>query len=180
MTEIEAAIGREQLKKLKKLLKVRNSNIAYLNKELSSIPCLEPAKVRTGSTHSYYMHPIKFNEKVAGVHRNVFIEAVKAELPVIELRETEGVKIGCGYVKPLYLEPIYQNKIAYGSGGCPWTCEKYNGSVDYSEGICPITEKMHNDILITHELMHHNMSKKDLNDVVSAFKKVWDNIDELK
>lgn len=180
MTEIEAAIGREQLKKLKKILEGRIANVVYLNEKLSAIPCLEPIKVRSKSSHSYYMHPFKFKADVAGIHRNKFVEAVKAELSPIKLRETEGVKIGGGYVKPLYLEPIYQHKIAYGKKGCPWTCEKYRGDVDYSEGICPVTEKTHKDILITHELMHHNMTKKDLNDVVAAFQKVWENVNELK
>jgi len=180
MTEIEAAIGKAQLKKLKGILKGRIENIKYLNKKLSSIPCLEAVKVREKSTHSYYVHPFKFKADVAGIHRDKFLEAVRAELPVTKLRETEGVKIGGGYVRPLYLEPLYQNKIAYGKDGFPWTSEKYKGVVDYSKGICPVSEKMHYDVLVTHELMHHKMTKKDLDDVVAAFKKVWDNINELK
>jgi len=180
LTEIEAALAREQLKKLPKIVEVRNRQAAYLNKKLAATPCLEPVKARPHSQSSYYMQLFKFKAAVAGVHRNEFVEAVKAELPVMELRETEGVKIGAGYVRPLYLEPLYQQRIAYGSGGCPWTCEKYGGQVDYRPGICPVAEKMHNEVLITHELMHQKMTKKDLDDVVAAFRKVWENINELK
>lgn len=180
MTEIEAAIGREQLKKLKKMVKERVKNVNYLNKKLAAIPCLVPVEIRPKSTHVYYLQSFKYNAKIAGVHRDKFVEAVKAELAVIELRETEGVKVGGGYAKPLYLEPIYQNKIAYGENGCPWTCEKYQGNVDYSEGICPVAEKMYKDVLITTELMHPGMSQKDLDDVVKAFEKVWQNVNELK
>jgi dTDP-4-amino-4,6-dideoxygalactose transaminase len=178
MTEIEAAIGRAQLKKLKNIVKKRLENIKYLNKKLSAIPCIEPAKVRSESKHVYYVQALKFDAGIAGVHRNKFVEAVKAELS--PAGKENSLNIGAGYVKPIYLEPIYQNRIAYGKNGCPWTCEKYNGNVDYSEGICPITEKMHNEIVITHDLMHHNMTKKDLDDVAAAFVKVWENIKELK
>jgi len=180
MTEIEAAIGREQLKKLDGLLEKRLRNVNYLNKELSKIPCLEPAKVRPGCKHVYYVHPIKFNEAAAGVHRNRFVEAVKAELSPTELRETEGVNVGNGYVKPLYLQPLYQNKIAYGNAGCPWTCHKNNVEVSYNKGICPVVEDMHENVLITHELMRPPMTKNDLNDVVGAFAKVWEHRGELQ
>lgn len=180
MTEIEAAIGREQLKKLRDLLDKRLRNVEYLTRELSKIPCLEPAKVRPGCKHVFYIHPLKFDQKTACIHRNKFIEAVRAELMSTELRETEGVKIGVGYVKPLYLQPLFQKKTVYGDLGCPWTCEKYNGSVNYSRGICPVAEKMYDDILITHELMRPPMTICDMDDVIRAFEKVWENIGELK
>jgi perosamine synthetase len=180
MTELEAAIGREQLKKLPLLLYQRLKNIDYLTKELSKIPCLEPAKIRPGCEHAFYVHPLKYDQKIAGIHRDVFLSAVKAELMPTELRETEGVKVGGGYVKPLYLQPLYQQKIAYGRQGCPWTCDKYQGNVDYRKGICPVTERMHEEVLITHELMRPPMSKQDLDDVVEAFMKVWKNRDQLR
>jgi dTDP-4-amino-4,6-dideoxygalactose transaminase len=174
MTEIEAAIGREQLKKLNPLLEQRLKNIEYLNRELSKIPCLEPAKVRSGCKHAFYVHPLKYNRQIAGVHRDTFVAAVKAELMPTELRETEGIKIGAGYVKPLYLQPLFQQKLAYGHQGCPWSCEKYGGNVEYKKGICPVTEQMHEEILVTHELMRPPMIKEDLDDVINAFNKVWE------
>lgn len=180
MTEIEAAIGREQLKKLPGLVDRRLKNVAYLAKELSKIPCLEPAKTRPGCKHTFYVHPIKYDQGISGIHRNVFVEAVKAELATTKLRETEGVKVGSGYVKPLYMQPIFQQKTLYGPSGCPWSCNMYHGHVNYDKGICPITEKMHFDVLITHELIRPPMTKQDMDDVIDAFQKVWENRDELK
>jgi dTDP-4-amino-4,6-dideoxygalactose transaminase len=179
MTEVEAAITREQLRKLPSLISQRQRNVEYLSNKLSGIPCLETAKVRPDSEHAYYMHAIKYNQEIAGMHRNRFVEAVKAELMPIELRETEGVKVGGGYVEPIYLQPIFQNRIAYGKEGCPWSCEKYSGRPNYSKGSCPVVEKMYYDVLITHELMRPPMRKEDLNDVANAFSKVWENREEL-
>ncbi len=176
MTEIEAAIARCQLKKLSSLIIERQTNIAYLEKRLSKIPALEMPKVRNSCTHSYYVHPIKFNKQISEIPREKFIEAVKAELPSTELREGEGPLLGYGYVKPIYLMPMYQKQIAYGAKGYPFNLGNYN----YSKGLCPTTELIHEQMLVTHELMRPGMTNKDLNDVAEAFNKVWENINELK
>jgi perosamine synthetase len=180
MTEIEAAIAQEQLKKLPKLLSERQRNVKYLEKHLSKIPCIKPAKVRKGCNHAYYVHILKFDEEKAGVSRNKFIDAVKAELAPTELREAEGVKLGVGYVKPLYLLPIFQERTAFGDKGCPWSCGFNKSKTSYKKGICPVVEKMHEKVLVSHELMRPPMSKKDLDDVVKAFYKVWENRMEIK
>lgn len=180
MTEVEAAIAREQLKKLAGLQKKRAANIKYVTKGLSKIPCLEPAKIRPGCTHAFYVHPIKYRESEVGIHRDKFVEAVKAELTPITLRETEGIKVGAGYVKPIYLLPVFQKKIAFGDKGYPWKNNIYKDSVNYKKGLCPVTERMHYNELITHDLFHPFFSKKDLDDVVAAFEKVWKNRSELK
>jgi dTDP-4-amino-4,6-dideoxygalactose transaminase len=179
MTEVEAAIGREQLKKLSSLLARRRENVAYSAERLATIPCLEPASVRSGCEHAFYVHTLKFDAATAGIHRNRFVDAVRAELAPIELRESEGVKVGSGYVKPIYLQPMFQQRIAYDDAGCPWTCGRYGGQVVYDKGICPVVEDMHENILITHELMRPPMTHADLDDVVGAFMKVWENRGEL-
>ena len=179
MTEVEAAIGREQLKKLAGLLARRRQNVDYIAEGLTNIPCLKPANVRPGCEHSYYMHAVTFNADIAGMHRDRFVEAVRAELAPMELRETEGVKVAGGYVKPIYLQPMFQNRIAYDAAGCPWTCGRYTGNVSYNKGICPVTEDLYENTLITHELMRPQMQREDLDDAVRAFRKVWEHRNEL-
>ncbi|MBN2397763.1 MAG: DegT/DnrJ/EryC1/StrS family aminotransferase [Deltaproteobacteria bacterium] len=180
MTELEAAIARCQLRKLDGLLKERQDRCTYLSEQLGRIPAIVPPETRHGCTHSYYVHACKFREEIAGVSRNTFIEAVKAELPPFRSREGEGVKIGCGYVKPLYLRPLFQQKIAYGSRGFPFTAPWYEGEIDYSEGICPVAERLHTTELFTHELMQPQMTREDMDDVMRAFWKVWENRELLK
>jgi len=142
---------------------------------LMAIPALVPPKVREGCAHAYYVHPFKFKEDVAGVSRDRFIEAVKAELSPTELREGEGVKIVCGYVKPLYLQPLFQKQVAYGSNGCPFKLPWYEGKANYEKGLCPVAERMHTKELFYHELITPSMTKDDLDDVYNAFEKVWIN-----
>jgi len=178
MTEIEAAIARMQLKKLPGLFEERVKNVNYLETMLKDIPCLTMPKVREECTHSYYQHAFLYDETAAGIHRDRYVEAVRAELMPMTLRETEGVKIGCGYIKPLYLQPMFQKKIAYGSKGFPWSAS--GREYDYSKGICPVVEELHYNTLICHEYMRPGMSKSDLDDAAAAFEKVWEYRDELR
>lgn len=179
MTEIEAAIARCQLRKLDNLIVTRQNNCKYLERGLSEIPPVTIPPVRKGSKHVYYVHPLKFSAQKAGVSREQFIEAVKAELSYTELRKAEGVKISCGYVKPLYLQPVFQKKICYGSKGFPFKSPFSNDNTNYSKGICPVSERMHEKEFFMHELMHSFMTEKDLDDVIKAFYKVWENRSEL-
>lgn len=86
MTEIEAAIARVQLNKLDDLIEKRLKNVEYIAAELAKIPCIQPAKVRENCKHAFYKHALLFDKEIAGVSRNVFIDAVKAELMPNEMR----------------------------------------------------------------------------------------------
>lgn len=174
MTEIDAAIGIEQLKKLPALLEERIENANYMAAELGKIPGIIPPQIEPGSKHVYYQQPFKFMKDIVGVDRNTFLNAVKAEIPSAVLREDTPL-ISIGYVKPLYLQPLYQQRATH----CSFNCEKYKGQVDYSKGICPNVEKLHFEELFSHEYMRPGLSKDDMNDVIKAFRKVADNFREL-
>jgi len=172
MTEVEAAIALTQIDKLDGLLSKRLDNIAYIEKELAFVAAMAPPKVRDGATHSYYQHAYLWDAVVAGVDRNTFVEAVKAELPMFELRETEGVKLSYGYVKPLYQLPIF----ASNSRSSNFTQQL----PDYSGVTCPVLEELHHKTLIHHEFMVPSMDYSDIDDVVAAFDKVWRFRSQLK
>ncbi len=175
MTEIEAAITREQLKKVKWLVEERRRNVKYIEENLKDIPFLKMPKIREGCEHSYYIHAIKYDEAQTGVTREKFVAAMQAELMPIELRETEGVKIGLGYQQPLYQQPLFQQRIAYGNTSYP-----FSEQVTYEGKNCPMCEKICKSETIFHELMRPFMSQKDLDDVIAAFHKVAENLDELR
>jgi len=175
LSELHAAIAREQLKKLPNLIEMRIENANYLNQKLSNIDFLKTTAIRENSTHAFYVQAMQFDENIAGINRIKFVTALKAELPNTKLREESDVLIGAGYVKPLYLQPMYQKRIAFGSEGYPFNLT----SRTYQKGLCPVTELMHEKKLITHELMRPPATKNDLDDVVEAFLKVAENLREL-
>ena len=174
MTEIEAAIGIEQLKKLPGLIEERIKNANYIASELIKINGLIPPVIDLNSKHVYYVQPFKFKKDIVGIDRNTFINAVRAEIPSAHLREDTPI-LNSGYVKPLYLLPLFQKRLTH----CSFNCEKYKGEVSYSIGLCPNVEKLHFEELFTHEFMRPGMTKEDLDDVIAAFNKVASNIAEL-
>jgi len=166
--EIEAAIGIEQLKKLKKLTASRMNIADRLSAMLSDIDLLEMPYVNKGSSHVYYVYPMKYKGKRVSVSK--LAKALGAE----------GVPIAQGYVKPLYLQPLYQNRIAFGKRGCPFSCRYYEGRVSYDKGICPAAERIYNKELLLIETCKYDFSESDLREIAKAFHRVFDNLEQLK
>ena len=172
MPEMEAAIGIEQLKKINSLLTQRRENAQYLTQNLNDINYFDLCIPESYIDHCYYVQPIKYySGKNSGLHRDKYLKAISKELPSSYMREEDPL-IGGGYVRPLYLQPIYQQKA--------FNLYKHKKQdLDYSLGICPVTERMHYTELITHEFMRPSMSKNDLDQVIEAFLKVDENIEEV-
>ncbi len=178
MGEIEAAIGRCQLAKGATLVDERRRNVQHLEKRLGGVPELILPQERTGDKHVYYTHTLRHDPAKTEVGRDLYVEAIKAELPLTEGREGEGVLVRAGYVKPIYLQPMFLTQTAYGRAQCPFRCPHYDGKQDYRAGLCPDAEAANASIMI-HELMRPPMTDADLNDVANAFLKVHDNLGSL-
>ena len=167
MTELEAAVGVGQFKRLDKLNDHRIELAEYLTDKLSVFEGLVLPNKNACDKHVYFVYPIKFNEKKIGVKRDAFVKALLAE----------GIPFGAGYVRPVYLEPMYQKKVAYGPDGWPFSSVDV---VDYDKGICPVCERMHfNELLLT-GVCRYPHTKEDIDDVAGAFEKIFSNINELK
>lgn len=169
LTEIGAAIGSVQLDRLNGYLVHRQRLAEYFSDGLREFRGLAPAKLAEGAEHAYYLYPIKYDASLIGVSRAAFVRAVNKELPSPD--HWEQTFLVEGYVKPLYLAPVYQQKIALGSKGFPWSC---NPSVVYSyaRGSCPIVERMHDETLIFTPLIREPLVESDINDALSAIRKV--------
>jgi dTDP-4-amino-4,6-dideoxygalactose transaminase len=169
MTEIEAVIATSQLGKLDALVQERLDRVTYFEEQMRGFEPMTMPKVRDGARHVYYVHACLWDTN-CGTDRNAFVDAVRAELPVFELREKEGVKLGAGYVRPIYLLPMFENRMALQG-----PANGLSGSwQDYAPGLCPVVEDLHYNKLLSHEFIVPSMERKDIDDVVSAFSKVWD------
>ena len=166
MGEIEAAIASEQLKKVEALTAERVELADYLTERLRRMPGITPPVVRPGARHGYYGYVVRYDASQTGLPRRRFAEALRAE----------GIPTGEGYVEPIYMEPIYQQRVAYGTVGCPFTCPYYRGNVEYEKGICPVAERMYYHEVVTHGLIYKGVSNSDLDDIVRAYEKVLDGV----
>lgn len=166
--EIECAIGIEQLKKLGGLAASRERLANRLTAGLRSLPGLRPPVVSPDCTHVYYAYPILLNTAVLGVSSQQLHEALLAE----------GVPVGKQY-QNLHLLPMYQQKIAYGSRGFPWTANICRREVDYSKGICPVAEGLNESDFLILGMCTFDYTEADIDLLVAAFRKVWSGLKAL-
>jgi perosamine synthetase len=168
--EIECAIGIEQLKKLKGFVSSRQQAAERLTLGLRELKGLRTPVIKPDCTHVYYTYPIVLDIDLLGVSRERIYEALVAE-------GVEG--LAPGYAN-LHLLPMYQQKIAYGSKGFPWTSDICHRDVDYSPGICPVAEELQSKSYLCYEMCLNELNEEDTNLVAAAFQKVWQQMETLK
>lgn len=177
LTEIQAAIGLVQMDLIEGYVAHRNKLAKYASSKISKLPGITPPSIQEGCEHAFYVYAMKYDENILGVPRKKFVEAVMKELPPAQIWEqTPFVE---AYIRPLYLNPIYQKKTAIGKKGFPFSM---NPSVNYEyhKGLCPVVERMWEKELFHCPLIREAVNESDVDDVVNALEKVVENIDELR
>lgn len=167
--EIECAIGVEQLKKLPKIVKERQRLAAALTKELSDLENISTPFVPEDRDHVFYVYPLILDAEKIGLSRERICDALEAE----------GLSLMRQY-QNIHLLPIYQEKVAFGKSGFPWTSEYCKRNIDYSKGICPNAEELNDKSFIGIGMCVYDLSLEDIKLMSMAFKKVWQNLDSLK
>ena len=168
--EIECAIGIEQLKKLGGYVASRQQVAAKLNAGLSGLAGLRTPVIQQDCTHAYYVYPMVLDVDQLGISRARIVEALQAE----------GITgLGASY-QNVHLLPIFQQKIAYGSQGFPWNSDICHREVSYAKGICPVAEDMNDRRYMGYAMCLNDLSDTDVDLIVTAFQKVWRNLDLLK
>jgi dTDP-4-amino-4,6-dideoxygalactose transaminase len=167
MTEINAVIMSEQLKKLEEYVVRRNVNANLIYAELEDIPFIRKPAPREDCSHAYYCQPFLYDNEMAGVHRDKFLAAVNAELTG-EAGRPDRPMIGGGYIEPIYRFPLFQNRQHFSIK-----------DVDYSTVNLPVVERLWKDDFFLS--MYHNLplTIDDIKDISEAFHKVASNMGEL-
>jgi len=162
MGEIEAAMGIEQLKKLRNILKKKILKANLLSKYLSSLSGIITPVIRDDCTHVYYVYAIRLDfEKIKYKRKEIVNRLIKQGL--------QGVSEGYTNLSNLR---VFQKKVAYGKKGFPWSINKrirYN----YFNHDLKNCEKLNNLSLISFEISLFDLSNKDVFNIYKAFKKVW-------
>lgn len=169
MSELHAAIGIEQLKKLDDFLKTRRMLAAKITDNFHQYEGFIPVKVPEGYSHSYYVYPFRFKKDVWGISRECFAKAMSME----------GFPLGIGYVKPIYLMNIYRHKHVFNGTTYPFAfIEK--PTQEYKKGLCPVVERLHDTELLTADICRIPYTEKDIDDFFMAINKIWEEREQLK
>jgi dTDP-4-amino-4,6-dideoxygalactose transaminase len=170
MGEIEAAIASVQLRKLAARVESRQRAAARLDRGLAGLPALRTPCVAPSCTHVYYIYGLTIDTAALGVPRARIVDALRAE----------GVPgLMCGY-QNIHMLPLFQRKIAYGTGGFPWTSPYAFRDVSYAPGTCPVAEELHQTSFVGLNLCMFEYTDEEVDLVIAAFRKVWAQLASLR
>ena len=165
MTELSAAIGREQLKKAKGLTARRIEIAERLTAGVEGLDGFVAPKVRANSKHVYYLWGARYDSKKIGVSREIFSKALMSE----------GVPNTTGYVRPLYMLPTFQKRIAIGREGFPFNLTEQT----YAHGLCPVTERLYDSEMLIFLVCSYDPTDSQIDEIIAAFHKVYENRRQL-
>jgi dTDP-4-amino-4,6-dideoxygalactose transaminase len=169
MNELEGAILLGQLEGAKARYELRNKNAAYLSSKLKNFPGLVPQKLYEGTTSgSFYLYPMSFHkEHWNGVTRNAFLKAVAAE----------GISLSPYIANGLHREPWVEhilNLNVYKKMYSPARLKQYREQFKY-----PMADRVCEEMVMLWASGPLLGTQADMDDVINAIMKVWENKDKL-
>ncbi|MHB8540301.1 MAG: DegT/DnrJ/EryC1/StrS family aminotransferase [Candidatus Acidiferrales bacterium] len=162
MTEIEAALGIVQFGRLEQLNQHRIDLAGYLSEQISGADGLRIPTVSPRARHVYYVYPLKYDEARTEIPRDLFVKALNAE----------GIPFSAGYVRPLYLSPLYQDRRHF-------AFMHYAGDASYGKGLCPTAERLFEKELMLTGVVRFPATYHDMDDIADAIQKVAEHKEAL-
>ncbi len=112
MTDIQAALGLSQMKRLEEFVERRNLIAERYDEELRGLPLNTPAKI-DNTYSSYHLYPIRIlSDETSLSQRFVYDEMQKC-----------GIRVNLHYI-PVYRQPFYE-RLGFEKGYCPES-ERYH------------------------------------------------------
>jgi dTDP-4-amino-4,6-dideoxygalactose transaminase len=166
LSELSAAVGIEQLREAETHVARREHVGRRLTEGTAGLDGLHPPRAREGCRHVYYVWALRVDPDRLGATRAQFSKALAAE----------GFPHFCGYVAPLYRLPLFRKRIAIGRNGFPFNLS----DVRYDDGLCPVTEALHDRELIGFEPCAYDLDDEDIDELLAAIRKVHAARDQLR
>jgi len=160
MTEMQAALGIVQLRKLDGFTKRRIRSAAHLTKNLRGIPGIRPPVVPSYAKNVYHIYVWQIDEGELGASKEQFVKALRAE----------GIPASPIYTRPLYDEPIFRDKVGRGRGFPFENLEREGQGVVYRHGSCPNAERICSSAVGVYLSPAYN--RRELDWIIKAIRKV--------
>ena len=169
MTEMTAALGVEQLKRLHRSNAVRDTNAASLCRRLGGLAGLSSPYVPPGVEYHCHVLGMLYDATATGVSRGLIVKAVREE----------GIPVGTGYLRLMYQNPIFLRRSAFRDSGFPFTLNPAS-TARCGNGLCPVAEDLiHNRFIWIYQI-NDPSTEDDMADIALAFEKVWASLDRLR
>jgi len=168
MQQIQALILLSQMERIQKDADTRLENAKYLDKKLSEIPGIIPYKLVTENARSaYHLYPFRYiSEKLGNIPREKFIEALRAE----------GIPCSAGY-GPQNKDGLIEE--ALNSKGYRRLFSEQRLKQWREENVLPGNDQLCREAVIFAQSMLLG-SQSDMNDIVDAIAKIYENRESLR
>ncbi len=173
-SDLVAAFGRAQLTKLDRYIKIQTENASTLTEEIKDIPGLLLPYAPKGHKHNWYNYTLHTDGSAYGFGNR----QVSFRNAVMKALQAEGVPCGIWQSFILPVMTVFQAQNAYGKG-CPWKCSNAKKIV-YNPKDYPAAQKHCDTHFGMTEPLRAPNGKKAAKLVGTAFRKVFDNISQLK
>jgi dTDP-4-amino-4,6-dideoxygalactose transaminase len=161
MTELQAAVGLAQLRRLPGVTEARSRRGEQLTARVAPLPGVRPQKVLEGCRSTYWFYSLRLVEEEAGIGPRRFADCMRAE----------GIPCGVHYIgKPIFLYESLRGKQVYGQSHFPWSLQDPASAVRYEEGECPNAERALNEMITLP--LHEKYSERDVDDIGDAAEKI--------
>lgn len=169
MNELEGAILLGQLSGAKERFEIRNRNAKYLTSKLKDFPGLVPQKLYPGTdSGSFYLYPMSYKkEHFNNADRSKFLKAIEAE----------GISFSSYLANGLHKEPwtnYIMNLKEYKKMYSPERLNKYREELKL-----PKTDQVCGEMVMIWASGPLLGSQSDMDDIINAVMKVYDNRDQL-
>lgn len=168
MMEIQAVILMSQMKRIQEDADKRLENALYLNSKLREIPGIIPYKLADGGTRSaYHLYPFRYKkEYFDGLQRDKFLQALSAE----------GVTCSAGY-GPQYHDGLMEEALTSKGYKRLFSEQRLN---DYREELhnLPDNDQLTKEAVWLFQFMLLG-NQQDMDDIVNAVQKIYDNRKQL-
>ncbi len=174
MVEMVAALGCAQTAKLERLNGIRNANVKALREGVAAIQSewLHPQRLTHEESFAAYTAAFRWTGGSAGVSRNAVAQALRQE----------GIPVATGVGRLMSDHPMFQKKLAFGRGHCPFSCHLHGemDSLDYRAESLPVAHRVHDEEYLGFFLMGWPNTTEDMTDIIRAFTKIHHGFEELK
>jgi dTDP-4-amino-4,6-dideoxygalactose transaminase len=114
MTDIQAALGIHQLRRLREMQDRRLAIATRYTEALAALDCFEVPRERPGCTSAWHLYPLRLHLDTLTIDRNRFIEAMAVR------------QIGASvHFIPLHIQPYYRDRYGYAPTDFPVAYEEF-------------------------------------------------------